>query len=41
VVAGEADALQPKERVVLAVVVTSEQVQEQLKQPHQELHQTE
>jgi hypothetical protein len=41
VVAGEVDALQPKVRVALAVVVTIEQVQEQLKQRHQELHQTE
>jgi hypothetical protein len=41
VAVGEVDALQPRERVALAVVVTTEQVQEQLKQRHQELHQTE
>jgi hypothetical protein len=41
VAVGEVDALQPKVRVALAVVVTIEQVQEQLKQRHQELHQTE
>jgi hypothetical protein len=39
VAVGEVDALQPRERVALAVVATSEQVQEQLKLRHQELHQ--